>query len=595
MGLLRLFLALSVVIHHLPNRSFAFLNAGVAVLCFFIISGFYMALIVNEKYVYTNSWYLRFYISRLTRIFPTYFAVLLVWVMWLKFVSTPTPFTYDLQIGFWKQWLLVLLNAFIFGQDLFQTILMSNIENAHNYISDIAVENFGINFFNSQYIAIGQAWSLAIELLFYVIAPFFIKNISSLIVAISLSILTRVLFLWQSEAYPPLIWGYFFPLSDLVFFCMGALGYYFYKKLLYVRFIKVFSVFLLIIWVCIFIFGTKDGDGFFYGGNDYDSIKHWLFYIILSASIPFIFIATKDSLIDRVLGELSYPLYLIHGLVLGIIFKHGGVGLFETEIVAIIISVSFAILIHILLDSKIDFYRKYILYKPIKPITCWLAFFLVFMMIFTGYLSWSVQWIMPISHNLEINVEGTSSKVIPFPPILIESFKNFNIVKFNNKYFAIPPGQAIDWAKDNMENVPGVIIANNKQELTSRLSVESNIDEPILIKTIKNFNIVKFSNNYFAIPHGMIIDYSKDDLTKKSDVISSNTLDDILVKLSFKPNLKTPVLIKTIKNYNIVVFNNNYYAIPHSRQIDWNSDKLTSFPDVIISRSEDELVKQITK
>lgn len=29
MGLLRLFLALSVVIHHLPQRSFAWLNAGV--------------------------------------------------------------------------------------------------------------------------------------------------------------------------------------------------------------------------------------------------------------------------------------------------------------------------------------------------------------------------------------------------------------------------------------------------------------------------------------------------------------------------------------------------------------------------------------
>ncbi len=48
MGILRIFLALSVLMHHVPNHKIAFLHAGVAVTAFFIISGFYMTLVINE-------------------------------------------------------------------------------------------------------------------------------------------------------------------------------------------------------------------------------------------------------------------------------------------------------------------------------------------------------------------------------------------------------------------------------------------------------------------------------------------------------------------------------------------------------------------
>lgn len=51
MGLIRLFLALSVVVHHLGSeRPFWWVHAGVAVILFYMVSGFYMALVLNEKY-----------------------------------------------------------------------------------------------------------------------------------------------------------------------------------------------------------------------------------------------------------------------------------------------------------------------------------------------------------------------------------------------------------------------------------------------------------------------------------------------------------------------------------------------------------------
>ena len=52
MGILRTILALAVVVYH-SYKLFGFRMCGgqVAVEAFYIISGFYMALVLNEKYV----------------------------------------------------------------------------------------------------------------------------------------------------------------------------------------------------------------------------------------------------------------------------------------------------------------------------------------------------------------------------------------------------------------------------------------------------------------------------------------------------------------------------------------------------------------
>ncbi len=53
MGVLRLFLALSVLLGHTRGHGFlglSFLDRELALQTFFIISGFYMALVLNEKY-----------------------------------------------------------------------------------------------------------------------------------------------------------------------------------------------------------------------------------------------------------------------------------------------------------------------------------------------------------------------------------------------------------------------------------------------------------------------------------------------------------------------------------------------------------------
>lgn len=74
MGFLRLLLALSVVSAHVINNPFFSLVGGtVAVKTFFIISGFYMAMIINN---YKNN--IAFFKSRYLRLFPVYFICLII-------------------------------------------------------------------------------------------------------------------------------------------------------------------------------------------------------------------------------------------------------------------------------------------------------------------------------------------------------------------------------------------------------------------------------------------------------------------------------------------------------------------------------------
>jgi hypothetical protein len=75
MGIIRFLLACSVVIAHAHQSiSLPILNAGACVETFFIISGFYMALVLETKY---HSDRRAFWLNRWFRIAPTYYMILL--------------------------------------------------------------------------------------------------------------------------------------------------------------------------------------------------------------------------------------------------------------------------------------------------------------------------------------------------------------------------------------------------------------------------------------------------------------------------------------------------------------------------------------
>jgi peptidoglycan/LPS O-acetylase OafA/YrhL len=79
MGLLRFLLAVSVILNHAGLLyGFGFVGGSTAVEAFFIISGFYITLILNEKYIKANNSYKLFITNRFLRLYPFYWIVLIL-------------------------------------------------------------------------------------------------------------------------------------------------------------------------------------------------------------------------------------------------------------------------------------------------------------------------------------------------------------------------------------------------------------------------------------------------------------------------------------------------------------------------------------
>lgn len=316
MGVLRVILALLVVIDHSSGKLSMFhLPGGVfAVKVFFIISGFYMAMILNKKYIGPGSYSL-FISNRFLRIFPIYWVVigLTVGLSFISFFTFNdwmrlTPYVaYNEFMDFRTLAFLGVTNIFLFGQDIVM-FLGLNLETGSLFFTN----NFVLT--NPQldnFLFIPQAWTIGLELLFYLLAPFVVrKRIRVIMLLIACSIIIRG-FIYFNLGLQHDPWTYrFFP-TEFALFLLGALSFRLYNyidnnpgKIIYNKLIMVIYFFILIFYNYLPNFES---------GIDVKSI---LFYILTGLSIPSIFLITKTSSIDNRIGDLSYPIYIIHMLVI---------------------------------------------------------------------------------------------------------------------------------------------------------------------------------------------------------------------------------------------------------------------------------------
>ena len=132
MGLVRFLLAMAVLLAHLPTATVQFIHGGTAVQAFFVVSGFYMALILDGKYDDRRL----FYSNRLLRLAPAYFAMLLIaLVVLLAFEMTATATMdnhRDLYANPLSAIVLVFENIFVVGQHLLYWFMVD--ENGGRYL-----------------------------------------------------------------------------------------------------------------------------------------------------------------------------------------------------------------------------------------------------------------------------------------------------------------------------------------------------------------------------------------------------------------------------------------------------------------------------
>ena len=354
MGLLRLLLALSVLLAHAGDvMGYYLVDSETAVQSFYIISGFYMSLILNEKYIRENSSYRLFISNRLLRLYPIYWTVLLLTVLfsvtmyvraegnYLGTLHTFIEYFDTMSIGSFA--LLVFSNIFIFFQDLLMFFKLDT-SSGNLLFTEKPMQAYPPL---HKLLFVPQAWTIGMELMFYLIAPFLVRRGLKIIVPLMVASMVLKLFLYQKGLqYDP--WTYrFFP-AELVYFLLGNISYLLYKKIRQRRIDP-----LLPGLVLLFILGfTLCFDIFSFPNNGV------VYLLCVFIAVPFLFRNHSEHKFDRYLGELSYPIYISHMFVLMLIEspkipKIGGL-----SITAAIITILLSIVLNEFVAKKVERVRQ---------------------------------------------------------------------------------------------------------------------------------------------------------------------------------------------------------------------------------------------
>lgn len=307
-GVFRLFLACLVVLSHVS----ALAVGGIAVMAFFILSGYWVSKMYQEKYILSNSSTIKFYFSRVFRIWPLYIFVTLVAAIAFNFMG------HDVWLNFF--------DYIIFGL----ATVDSNIS--------------------------GVAWSLDIELQFYLFFPvlvFFLNRFGAFS-ALVLSLLVFLMSLYLYSASGVRIFAYYLP-----YFILGC-AVYFFRFESSKRFAVLSVVCFSFIGLLLVYFDYTRPFLFENQLNPFPIdfiIAPWVLTLI-----PFIAYSVRFKWlkIDRDIGNLAYTLYLVHWPVIFIFSRDGTV---DNKLIWVLVSFVISIVTYWFFEKPLERSRERIMNK----------------------------------------------------------------------------------------------------------------------------------------------------------------------------------------------------------------------------------------
>jgi peptidoglycan/LPS O-acetylase OafA/YrhL len=142
------------------------------------------------------------------------------------------------------------------------------------------------------------------ELTFYLMAPFFIRSWKIGAVVLIASFALRAVFVFRYGTDVRDVWTYAFVGSTYGFFMLGHLACLFGRYLAN----RWLGVALTIAAFAVMVYGGSYAS--------FDTPRFWVSVLLFSVAVPGLFEATKNVRWMNALGDLSYPVYLVHTLVL---------------------------------------------------------------------------------------------------------------------------------------------------------------------------------------------------------------------------------------------------------------------------------------
>jgi peptidoglycan/LPS O-acetylase OafA/YrhL len=318
-----------------------------------------MSLILNEKYVGVNNSYRLFITNRFFRLFPIYWTVLIgtiITCIGVAFFSKghiiPKFDSYlSVKANIFSFGYLILTNLIIFGQDIVMFLGIIPANGHLFFTSNFLSSNPQLNSF----LFIPQAWTLGLELTFYLIAPFILKRGYKIIVAIIISSFLLRLYLYNYLGFQNDPWTYrFFP-NEIMFFLLGYLSYRIYLKLKLKLIPKRYNLFILL-FILLFTLTYPEIPSIKVNYLPF-SIKEMIYFTSILISIPFLFNFFKKNKLDNQLGELSYPVYISHMLVVTSFFGLPFM-ILKTGWIISIVTIILAYLLNKIVASPVEKYRQ---------------------------------------------------------------------------------------------------------------------------------------------------------------------------------------------------------------------------------------------
>jgi peptidoglycan/LPS O-acetylase OafA/YrhL len=316
MGTLRFFLAISIIVAHAgPVFGVWLVDARLAVQLFYLLSGFSMAFVWQEKYATSQAPLRTFFLGRALRIYPQYFMVLVPTVLlsvyaWLAFDRHPIATAAQHPvIGIGGLWLYL------------QQVVLVGME-AHLFLQRAADGTlaFCLNFHQGaqpplhDYLFVPQAWMLSLQLVFYMLVPLLLPRPRLCAVVLVLSFAARLAG-WWGLGLTSDPWTHRFVLFELGVFLLGVFSCALYRRVQARRpelldragagwggLVLLSLLALALPWL-----QRPLGEG-----------AYWVVLLTTVPVLPALFQATRRLRWDRVLGDLSYPIYISHLLVMWI-------------------------------------------------------------------------------------------------------------------------------------------------------------------------------------------------------------------------------------------------------------------------------------
>jgi peptidoglycan/LPS O-acetylase OafA/YrhL len=308
MGTVRFLLALCVITGHSPSGHLfgqELLTGITAIQCFYVISGFLITMVLNERKEYQS---LRnFYLSRYFRLWPVYIVVAAISLI---AVNQQTMLGLLPKVANWPSIAFIALsNLTLFFQDWFLFVRFDN--GALVPTSAFSVWQPPHAY---QFLLVPQCWTLGIELTFYAISPFVCRTWRGVAALFAFGLASRVITASFHPALDP--WIYRFAPNEMMLFGAGGLAYFAGRKWCpqHPLATKIMCALAMAAIVAV-VFGFPLFNRFADAILDRLLIVNSPALILMVVAAAPLFYGTRNSLFDRIAGELSYPMYVSHILV----------------------------------------------------------------------------------------------------------------------------------------------------------------------------------------------------------------------------------------------------------------------------------------